>query len=125
MNHRESSTLSSTSSWVINCPMLRAIGAGRQMSHPWTLILHHQMARQRLASDRAMPSAPTINSVMSSYQGTSSSEIPWTTKWSQRVVLQVGSTVSSISSSLPVSTQYSVCCPGLPLEDSSLPLAEH
>ena len=77
-NHRESSTFSSTSSHIINCPMLRAVGAGGQTSCPWTLILHRQMARRHLASDRAVPSVPTINGVMSSYQGTLSSEMPWT-----------------------------------------------
>ena len=98
LNHKESSTFSSTSSRIINCPMLSTVRAGRQMSHPWTLILHHQMVRRCLASERAAPLAPTINSVMSSYQGTSSSEMPWTTNCSQQVVLQVGSTVLSISS---------------------------
>ena len=90
MNHRESSTFSSTSSWVINCPMLRAIRAGGQMSHPWTLMLHCQMARRCLANDKAVPLVPTIKGLTSSYQGTSSSEMPWTAKWSQRVVLEVG-----------------------------------
>ena len=125
MNHRESSTFSSTSSWVINCPMLRAIRVGGQMSHPWTLILHCQMARRHLANDKAVPSVPTIKGMMSSRQGTSSSEMPWTTKWSQRVVLQVGLTVSSMFPSSPMSTWYPVRCPGLPLEDSGLPSAEH
>ena len=102
-NHRESSTFSSTSSCITNCPMLRTIGVGGQTSHPWTLILHHQMARRRLASERATPLAPTINGVTSLYQDTSSSEMPWTTNYSQREALQVGLTVSSISSSLPMS----------------------
>ena len=56
-NHRESSTFSSTSSHVINCPMLRAVRVGGQTCHPWTLILHCQMVRRHLASDRAAPSA--------------------------------------------------------------------
>ena len=78
-NDSKSSTFPSTSSHIINCPMLRAVGAGGQTSCPWTLILHHQMARRCLASERAAPLAPTINGVTSSYQGTSSSEMPWTT----------------------------------------------
>ena len=76
--HRESSTFSSTFSRVINCPMLRAIRVGRQMSHPWTLILHCQMVRRCLANDTAAPSVPTINGMTSLYQGTSSSKMPWT-----------------------------------------------
>ena len=125
MNHRELSTFSSTSSQVINCPMLRAIRADRQTFHPWTLILHHQMARRHLAKDTAMSSVPMVKRMMHSAQGTSSSGMPWTTNWSQHVVLQVGSMVSSVSSSLPMSTWYSVPCPGLPLEDSGLPSVEH
>ena len=125
MNHRELSTFSSTSSQVINCPMLRAVGVGGQMSHPWTLILHRQMARRCLANDKAVPSVPTVKRMMSSCQGTSSSEMPWTAKWSQGVVLQVGLTVSSMSPSSPMSTWYPVRCPGLPLEDSGLLSAEH
>ena len=123
-NHRESSTFPSTSSRIINCPMLRTIEVGRQTSHPWTLILHHQMARRCLASERAAPLAPTISGVMRSYQGTSSSKMPWTANCSQQVALQVGSTVSSVSSSSPMSIWYPVHCPGLPPECSSLPLAE-
>ena len=116
--------LLATSSCFMNCPMSRAIGAGGQMSCPWTLILHRQMARRCLASERAVPLAPIISSVTNSYQGTSSSEMPWTTNCNQRVVCQVGWTVSSISSSSPMSMQYTVCCPGLPLEHSSLPSPE-
>ena len=122
-NHSELSTFPCTSSCIMNCPMLRAIGVGGQTSHPWTLILHCQMVRRCLASKRAMPSAPIVNSVTNSYQGTSSSEMPWTTNCNQCVVCQVGLTVSSVSSS-PMSMQYPVCCPGLPVEHSSLPLAE-
>ena len=95
------------------------------MSHPWTLILHWQMTRRCLANDKAMPSVPTVKGMTSSCQGTSSSEMAWTAKWSQRVVLQVGLTLSSVSPSLPMSTWYPVHCPGLPLEDSGLPSAEH
>ena len=98
-NHRELSTVPCTSSCVMNCPMLRTVGVGGQTSHPWTLILHRQMARRCLASERATPSVPTVSGVMRLYQGTSSSEMPWTTNCSQRVALQVGSTVSSVSSS--------------------------
>ena len=124
LNHRELPTVPCTSSHVMNCPMLRTVRAGGQMSHPWTLILHHQMARRCLASERAMLSALIISSVMNLYQGTSSSEMPWTANCNQCVVRQVGSTVSSISSILPMSMQYPVHCPRLPLEHSSLPLAE-
>ena len=113
-----------TSSHVMNCPMFRIVGVGGQTSHPCTLALHCQMVRRCLASERAMPMAPVISSVTYSYQGTSSSEMPWTTNCNQRVVHQVGSTVSSIFSSLPMSTGYPVHCPGLPLEHSSLPSAE-
>ena len=101
--------------------MLRAVRVGGQTSHPWTLILHHQMARRCLARDTAAPSVPTVKGLMHSVQGTSSSEMPWTANWSQRVVLQVGSTVSRVSPSLPMSICYSVFCPGHPLEDSSWP----
>ena len=125
MSHRELSTFSSTSSWVINCSMLRAIRAGRQKSHPWTLILHHQTVRRCLAKDTAMSSVPTVKGMTHSAQDTSSSRMPLTTNWSQCVILQVRSMVSSVSSSLPMSTWYSVPCPGLPLEDSSLPSVEH
>ena len=104
--------------------MLRTVGVGGQMPCPWTLILHLQIARRNLASERATPSVPTISSVTRSYQGTSSSEMPWTTNCSQRVALQVGSTVSSISSSSPMSIWYPVHCPGLPPECSSFPFAE-
>ena len=124
LNHWESSTVPCTSSCIINCPMLRTVGVGGQMSCPWTLMLHHQMARRCLASERAAPSVPTISGVTRSYQGISSSNMPWTTNCSQRVALQVGSTISSISSSSPMSIWYPVCCPGLPPECSSLPSAE-
>ena len=100
-NHRELSTFPSTSSHVINCPMLRTVRVGGQTSCFWTLILHCQTVRRCLASKRATPSAPTISGVMRSYQDTSSSKMPWTTNCSQRVALQVGSTVLSISSSSP------------------------
>ena len=108
-NHRELTTIPCTSSCVINCPMLRTIGAGGKTSRPWTLIL--QMARRHLASERAAPSVPTISGVTRSSQGTSSSAMPWTANCSQWVALQVGSTVSSISSSLPMSIWYPVHCP--------------
>ena len=52
-------------------------------------------------------------------------QMPWTAKLSQLVVLYIGLTVSSMSFSSPMSTWYSVCCPGLPLEDSGLPSAGH
>ena len=83
-NHRELSTVPCTSSCIMNCPMLRTIGVGGQTSHPWTLILHGQMARRCLASERATPSVPTVSSVMRLYQGTSSSEMPWITNCSQQ-----------------------------------------
>ena len=124
LNHRELSTSPSTSSCVINCPMLRTVRVDGQTSHPWTLMLHCQMVRRHLASERATPLAPTVSSVTKSYQGTSSSGMPWTANCSQQVALKVGSTVSSISSSSPMSIWYPVCCPGLPLECSSLPSAE-
>ena len=104
--------------------MLRTVRAGGQMSHPCTLALHHQMVSRCLASERAAPLAPIISSAMNLYQGTSSSKMPWTTNCNQRVVCQVGSTVSSISSSSPMSMWYPVHCLGLPLEHSSLPSAE-
>ena len=103
LNHRELSTIPCTSSHIMNCLMVRTIRADEQMSHPWTLILHCQMVRRCLASKRAAPLVPIISIVTRSYQGTLSSEVPWTTNCSQRVALQVGSTVSSISSSLPMS----------------------
>ena len=81
--------------------------------------------RRHLANDKATPSVPTVKGVMNLYQGTSSSEMPWTTNCNQRVVLQVGSTVSIVSPSSPMSTWYSVHCSGLPLEDSGLPMARH
>ena len=124
-NHRESSIIPSTSSCIINHPMLRTIGAGGQMSCPWTLILHHHMERRHLASERAEPSAPTVSSVTRLYQGTLSSEMPWTTNCSQWVALQVGSTVSSISSSSPISIWYPVHCLGLPTESLSLLWVSH
>ena len=77
--------------------MLRAIRAGGQTSCPWTLILHCQTARRHLAKDTAMPSVPTVKGMMHLAQGTSSSEMPWTTNLSQHVVLLVGSTVSRVS----------------------------
>ena len=123
-NHSKLSTSPCTSSCVMNCPMFRTVRVGRQMSNPCTLTLHCQMARMCLASERAAPSAPVISSATYSYQGTSSSKRPWTASCNQRVVCQVGSTVSSISSSSPMSTQYLVCCPGLPPEHSSLPSTE-
>ena len=94
------------------------------MTHPCTLALHRQTVRRCLASERAMPLAPVISSAMYSYQGTSSSEMPWTANCNQHVVCQVGSTVSNVSSSSPMSTWYPVHCLGLPLEHSRLPLAE-
>ena len=124
MNHSELSTSPCTSSRVMNCPMFRVVGVVGQMSHPCTLALHHQMTRRHLASERAVPSAPFISGATYSYQGTSSSEMPWTANCNQCVVHQVGSTVSSVSSSSPMSMQYPVCCLGLPPEHSSLPLAE-
>ena len=108
----------------MNCPMFRTVGVGGQTSHPCTLALHHQMARRCLASERAVPSAPIISSVTYSYQGTSSSKMSWTANCNQCVVCQVGSTVSSISSSSLMSTWYPVCCLGLPVEHSCLPSAE-
>ena len=123
-NHRESFTTPSTPSHIINCPMLRTVRVHGQMSCPWTLRLYHQM-RRHLASERVAPSALTVSSVTRSYQGTSLSGMPWTANCSQWVALQVGSTVSSISSSLPMSIWYPVHCPGLPLECSSLPSAEY
>ena len=123
-NHRESSIVPSTSAHVINCPMLRTVGVGRQTSCPWTLILHHHMVRRCLASERVAPLAPTISGVTRLYQGTSSSEMPWTPNCSQWVALQVGSTVSSVSSSSSISIWYPFCCLRLPLESLSLPLAE-
>ena len=130
-NHSVLSTSPHTSSRIMNCPMFRTVGAGGQTSRPCTLRLHCQMVRRRLASERAMPSAPDVNGVMHSYQGTLSFKIPWTANCSQRVVCQVGSTVSSISSSFsPMSRWYTVHCPGLPLvhlgpspPDASLPLS--
>ena len=108
----------------MNCPMFRTVRAGGQTSCPCTLALHCQMARRHLASERAMPLAPVISSATYSYQDTSSSKMPWTTNCNQHVVRQVGSTISSISSSSPMSMRYPVCCLGLSQEHSSLPLAE-
>ena len=125
MNHRELSTFFSTSSGVINCPMLRAIGAGGQASHPWTLILHHQMVRRHLAKDMATSSVPMVKGMTHLAQGILSSGMPWTANWSQHIILQVGSMVSSVSFYSPMSTWYSVPCTGLPLEDSGLPSVEH
>ena len=70
-NHRELSTIPCTSSHIMNCPILRTVSTGRQMSCPWTLILLRQTVRRHLASKRAAPSVPTVSSVMRSYQGTS------------------------------------------------------
>ena len=123
-NHSKLSTSPCTSSCVMNCPIFRTVRASRQMSHPCTLILHRQMVRRCLASEGVMPLAPNVNSAMYSYQGTSSSEMPWTTNCNQRVVRQVGSTVSRVSSSLLMFRQYAAHCPGLPPEHSSPPLAE-
>ena len=122
-NHRELFTIPCTSSCIINCPMLRTVRAAGQTSCPWTLIFHCQMVRC-LANERAAPLVPTISGVTRSYQGTSLSKMPWTTNCSQQVALQVGSTISSISSSSPMSIWYPDHCPGLPPECSSLPLAE-
>ena len=71
-------TPSATSSLVMNCPMLRTVRVGRQVSHPRTLILHLHAARRCLASDEAAPSVPTVSGMTNSYQGTLSSEMPWT-----------------------------------------------
>ena len=130
-NHSVLSIPPRTSSHIINCPMFRTIGAGGQTFRPCTLRLRHQKARRCLVSERTTPSAPDVNGVMHSYQGTLSFEIPWTTNCSQRVVCQLGSTVSSISSSFsPMSRWYTVCCTGFPLvhlgpspPDASLPLS--
>ena len=123
-NHSELSTSPCTSSHVMNCPIFRTVGVGGQMSRPCTLILHCQMARRCLASERAVPSDPDDKDTMYLYQGNSSSEMPWTANCNQRVICQVGSTVSRVSSSSPMSRQYAACCPGLPLEHSSPPPAE-
>ena len=124
LNHSELSRSPCTSSCIMNCPMFRAVGAGRQMSCPCTLILHHQTVRRCLASEKAAPSAPVVSSAMNSYQATSSSKMPWTTNCNQHVVCQVGSTVSSITSSTLMSMRYPVHCPRLPPEQSGLPSAE-
>ena len=123
-NHSALSTSPRTSSRIMNCPMLRMVGAGGQMSRPCTLRLHHQMARKRLASKRAMPLAPNVNGAMYSYQGTSSSKMPWTANYNQCIVCQVGSTVSRVSSSLPMSRRYTACCSRLPPEHSGPPPAD-
>ena len=123
-NHSELSTSPCTSSLIMSCPMFRMVGVGRQMSCPCTLALHHQMARRHLASERAVPLAPVISSATYSYQGTSSSEMPWTANCNQREVHQVGSTISSVSSSSLMSMWYPVHCLGLPPEHSNLPSAE-
>ena len=84
LSHRELSTFPNTSSHIINCPMLRTVGVGEQMSCPWTSMLHCQMVRRHLASERAAPLAPTISGVTSSYQGilsTAASERP--SRWCQ------------------------------------------
>ena len=113
-NHSVLSTSPHTSSHVMNCLMFRTVGAGGQMSHPCTLRLHCQTVRRHLASERAVPSAPNVNSMMHSYQGTSSSKMPWTANCNQRVVCQVGLTVSRVSSSSPMSKRYMAHCPRLP-----------
>ena len=95
-NHSVLSTSPRTSSRIMNCPMFRMVGVGRQMSRPCTLRLHCQTARRHLASERATPSAPSINGAMHSYQGTSLSKMPWTANCNQCVVHQVGSTVSRV-----------------------------
>ena len=107
----------------MNCPIFRTVRAGGQTSRPCTLILHCQMVRRHLDSERATPLAPDINGMTYSYQGTSS-EMPWTANCNQRVVCQVGSTVSRVSSSSLMSMQYAAHCPRLPLEHSSPPPAE-
>ena len=123
-NHSELSTSPCTLSHIMNCPMFRTVRVGGQMSCPCTLALHHQMVRRCLASERAAPLASIVSGAMYLYQGTSSSEMAWTANCNQCVVCQVGSTVSSISSSSLMSMQYPAHCPGLPPEHSSLPLAE-
>ena len=123
-SHSELSISPCTSSHVMNCPMFRIVRVGGQMSHPCTLRLHCQMVRRHLASKRATPLAPNVNGTMHSYQGTSSSEMPWTTNCNQRVVCQVGSTVSRVSSSSPMSRRYMAHCPWLPPEHSNPPPAE-
>ena len=123
-NHSVLSMSPRTSSHVMNCPMFRMVGAGGQTSQPCTLRLHRQTVRRCLASERAAPSVPDIYSTTHSYQGTSSSEIPWTANCNQRVICQVGSTVSSVSSSLPMSRWYTARCPGLPPEHSDPPPAD-
>ena len=62
--------------------------AGGKMSSPQTLILHLHTARRHLVSDKVVPSAPDISGRINSYQGTSSSAMPWTIIWSQWVALQ-------------------------------------
>ena len=123
-NHSVLSTSPRTSSHIMNCPMFRKVAVGGQMSQPGTLRLHCQTVRRHLASERAATLAPDVNGAMHSYQDTSSSEIPWTTNCNQRVICQVGSTVSSISSSSPMSRQYMAPCPGLPPEHLSPPPAD-
>ena len=123
-NHSVLSTSPHTSSRVMNCPMFRTVGAGGQPSCLCTLRLHPQTARKHLASKRATPLAPDVNGAMHSYQGTSLSEMPWTANCNQCVVCQVGSTVSRVSSSLPMSRWYMTCCPGLPPEHSGPPPAD-
>ena len=123
-NHSVLSTSPRTSSCIMNCPMFRTVGAGRQTSCPCTLRLHRQMARRHLASEGAMPLAPDVNGMMHSYQGTLLSKIPWTANCNQRVICQVGSTVSSISCSSPMSRQYMAHCPRLPPEYSGPPPAD-
>ena len=123
-NQSQLSTSPCTLSHIMNCPMFKTVRAGGQTSCPCTLRLHHQMVRRCLASERAMPSVPDVNGVTHSYQGTFLSEMPWTASCNQRVVHQVGSTVSRVSSSLLMSRQYATHCPGLPLEHSSPPPAD-
>ena len=118
-NHSVLSTSPRTSSHIMNCLMLRTVGASGQMSCPCTL-----MVRRCLASKRAAPLTPDANGMTHSYQGISSLEMPWTANCNQRVVRQVRSTVSRVSSSSPMSRQYTACCLGLPPEHSGPPPAD-
>ena len=126
-NHSELSTSPCTSSHIMNCPMFRMVGVGGQMSHPCTLRLHRQTARRHLASERAMPLAPDINGMTHSYQGTSSSEMPWTAnctsvlfaKWGQlfpgspplhRCLGGMWPTALGILQSIQALPQLRICC---------------
>ena len=51
---------------------------GGQTSRPRTLTLHLHIMRRHLVNDRAAPCVPTVRGMTNSYQGTSSSEMPWT-----------------------------------------------